>query len=185
MRIAAALTAALAVAACLPAGGQAVRGDRAGPPPGVARGTAVEGLTVGHRLMAAGEYELALKAFLRAAAEEGETAEVLSSLGTANLGLGRLGQAERLLRRAVEVDPGFAEAWNNLGVVLMERGHVAEAALVFRRAVALDSGESDDMRANLSLALAKRDDPTYHADADANFALVRQGTGSYAIRSPL
>jgi hypothetical protein len=41
-------------------------------PPGTDRaGSGVDGLTVGHRLMEAGEYELALKAYLRAAAEQG------------------------------------------------------------------------------------------------------------------
>ena len=59
---------------------------------------------VGHRLIAAGEYELAIKAFSRAALEHGLTAEILSGLGSANLGLGRLGQAERCLRDAVEKD---------------------------------------------------------------------------------
>ena len=38
----------------------------------------VDGLTVGNRLMSAGEYELALRAFFRAGAEQGMTAEVLS-----------------------------------------------------------------------------------------------------------
>lgn len=143
----------------------------------------MDGLTVGHRLMAAGEYELALQAYLRGAAERGTTADVLSALGSANLRLGRLGQAEDLLRRAVEKDETFAPAWNNLGVVLMERGKVAEAHRVFRRAVALNSGESDDMRANLDLALEKLDDLSYSPEKKANFALVRRGSGDYRIRA--
>ncbi len=72
--------------------------------------------------MAAGEYELALKAYLRAASEDGVNADVLSAIGSANLKLGRLGQAEQILRRALEMDPTFVPALNNLGVVLMERG---------------------------------------------------------------
>ena len=36
-----------------------------------ARGEAVDGLLVGHRLMVAGEYELALKAYYRAEGEQG------------------------------------------------------------------------------------------------------------------
>ena len=81
-----------------------------------------DGLIVGHRLMEAGEYELALKAYLRAASEDGVNADVLSAIGSANLKLGRLGQAEQILRRALEMDPTFVPALNNLGVVLMERG---------------------------------------------------------------
>ena len=49
-------------------------------------------------------------------------ADVLSAIGSANLALGRLGQAEQILRRALEMDPTFVPALNNLGVVLMERG---------------------------------------------------------------
>ena len=44
------------------------------------RGQAEDGLEVGHRLMAAQEYELALEAFTRAALDHGMTGEVLSSL---------------------------------------------------------------------------------------------------------
>ena len=61
-------------------------------------------IEVGHRLISAGEYELAIRSFNRAALERGTLdAEILSGLGTANLGLGRLGEAEKLLERAVEL----------------------------------------------------------------------------------
>ena len=49
--------------------------------------------------MAAGQYELALDAYLRAAARDGFTIDTLSALGTANLRLGRLGQAEGFCAR--------------------------------------------------------------------------------------
>ena len=152
--------------------------------PEVARGEdSVDGLLVGHRLMAAGEHELALKAYYRAAGTQGTSVDVLSALGSANLQLGRLGQAERVLRRAVEKDDTFVPAWNNLGVVLMERGKYGEAERIFRTAFALDSGESDDIKANLALALAKIENPDY-ADVDiSSFALMRRGTGDYRILS--
>ncbi len=140
----------------------------------------VDGLIVGHRLMQAGEYELALKAYLRAASDHEINADLLSALGSANLGLGRLGQAERLLRRAIEADETFVPAWNNLGVVLMEQGKYGEAARVFRQAFALDSGESDEIKQNLTLALAKLDNPSY-SDPNNAFALVRRGYGDYQL----
>ena len=115
----------------------------------------VDGLLVGHRLMEAGEFELALKAYLRAAAEDGIDADVLSAIGSANLKLGRLGQAEQILRRALELDPEFVPALNNLGVVLMERGKFAEARVVFQQAYAVDSGQTDSIRENLRLAIAR------------------------------
>lgn len=152
--------------------------------PGVAGLTELDGLDIGHRLMASGEYELALQAYTRAAAQQGLNVDTLSALGSANLKLGRLGQAETLLRRAVAADPSFAAAWNNLGVILMERGKNGEAVQVFRRAFATDSGQSDEIRNNLRLALAKYENPGY-VDPNENeeFRLVQRGTGDYLIRS--
>ncbi|MEJ6477609.1 MAG: tetratricopeptide repeat protein, partial [Octadecabacter sp.] len=139
---------------------------------------------VGHRLMAAGEYQLALDAYTRAAGQQGLNVDTLSALGSANLRLGRLGQAEELLRRAVDDDPSFAAAWNNLGVILMERGKIPEASQVFRRAFATDNGNSDQIRDNLRLALAKLDNPDYiNPNEDQEFELVRRGTGDYVILS--
>lgn len=180
---AALLPALLLLAACDPAGGRfnsggspyapALKGDPSGE---------IDGLIVGHRLMAAGEPELALKAYYRAAAErEGVTADLLSAVGSANLALGRLGQAEQALRRALEMDQKFVPAWNNLGVVLMEKGEVAEASRVFKTAFALDSGQSDSIRENLSLALAKLENPAYDAEQEEEFSLVRRGTGEYLL----
>ncbi|SMX42301.1 tetratricopeptide repeat protein [Maliponia aquimaris] len=146
------------------------------------RGEAVDGLVVGHRLMQAGQHELALDSFTRAAGEQGLTGEVLMALGSANLGLGRLHQAEPLLRRAIKEEPDWPEAWNNLGVVLIELGKVAEAAEVFRRAYALDNGESDSIRDNLRLALAKMENSVYDEPLEQDYKIVRRGTGDYLIR---
>ena len=168
----------IALAACDTAGGlRPVEGPYA---PGIARGEAVDGLTVGHRLMAAGEYELALQAYYRAAGERGVNVDTLSAIGSANLHLGRLGQAEQILRRALERDGSFVPAWNNLGVVLMERGKTGEAVEAFRRAFALDSGESAEIRDNLKLAMARLEKPDY-AEPNDKFALVRRGTGEYLL----
>ncbi len=170
------------LAACSDAGGLAGGGPF--PPPGVdPHAQSVDGLLVGHRLMAAGEYELALKAYLRAAAEQGLNADVLSAIGSANLHLGRLGQAERQLRKAIELDEKFVPAWNNLGVVLMEKGEIGEAERVFRTAFALDSGQSAEIRQNLRLALAKLENPSYPAADKSEFALVRRGNGNYLLLS--
>ncbi len=144
-----------------------------------------DGLVVGHRLTAAGEHELALKAYLRAASEQGVTPEVLSAIGSANLRLGRLGQAETILRRATELDPEFAPAWNNLGVVLMEQGEIAEAARVFQVAFGVDRGETAQIRENLRLALANLENPDYAPKHNETFALVRRGSGDYLLQSDI
>ena len=153
--------------------------------PGVdPRGAAVDNIEVGHRLIAAGEFELAISAFNRAALDKGSLdGEILSGLGTANLGLGRLGQAEVLLRRAVKADSTQPEIWNNLGVVLMESGKTGEAEQIFRKAYALDNGESDAIRDNLRLALAKSENSVTEEAQDESYKLVRRGSGDYFIRS--
>ncbi|MFW8637064.1 tetratricopeptide repeat protein [Cribrihabitans pelagius] len=168
-------------AACAPEG---LRQDNTSPwaPGADLSQEAEDGLAVGHRLMAAGEHELALDAFTRAALDEGLTAEVMSGMGSAKLGLRRLGQAEDLLRKAVEAAPDWPEAANNLGVVLLEQGKTAEAAQVLKRAYALDNGESDAIRDNLRLALAKLDQPAHSEPQNHAYSLVRQGGGSYLIR---
>lgn len=150
--------------------------------PGVAGEMDIDGLLVGHRLMAAGEYELALKAYIRGAAQHGINVDTLSAMGSANLKLGRLWQAEKLLRQAVDEDPEFPPAWNNLGVTLVEMGNYPEAVEAFRRAFAADNGNSDQIRDNLRLALAKVEDPAYAApNENGTFQLVRRGPGDYLI----
>lgn len=179
----------LVLAACggpRPLGGQLPGSPFApGGSPGGSYGVSesVDGLVVGHRLMAAGEYELALKAYYTAAGQDGLNVDVLSAIGSANLRLGRLGQAERLLRLAIKQDERFVPAWNNLGVVLMEEGKIAEARDVFQTAYALDSGKSDHIRDNLRLAIAKLGNSSYAPPKEENnsFRLVRRGHGQYLI----
>jgi len=153
--------------------------------PGVAGASDIDGLLVGHRLMSAGEYELALKAYTRAASQQGLNVDTLSALGSANLRLGRLGQAERLLRHATEQDPSFPAAWNNLGVILMEQGKISEAAQVFRRAFATDNGNSEQIKENLRISLAQISDPTYDPSQNQDVKLVRRGTGDFVLLTDL
>lgn len=144
--------------------------------PGVRGEMESDGLEVGHRLMASGEYELALDAYTVAAGQQGLNVDTLSALGSANLRLGRLGQSERLLRRAIEIDPTFVPAQNNLGVVLMEQGKIGEATEIFRRAYATDNGNSDTIRDNLRLALSRLDENLYvDTQPTQGFLLMRRG----------
>lgn len=178
----------LALLAACNSGGLSASGGAANVAPGAdARKDGVDGLLVGHRLMEAGEHELALKAYLRSAAEHGMTVDVLSAVGSANLQLGRLGQAEQILRRAIELDPSFVPALNNLGCVLMERGKAGEARVVFQQAFALDSGQSDSIRENLRLAIARTENSVYAYEAVEKpvMNLVRRGHGSYVLLSQL
>jgi len=175
-----AVFAVLALSACDTGIGSEVNGVTA---PGVNRlATAEHGVEVGHRLIAAGEHELALRAFTRAAIERGGTdAEILSGMGSANLGLGRLNQAERLMRVALEKDTDSPELYNNLGVILMEKGETGEAAQIFRKAFALDNGRSDAIRDNLRLALSKSDNSVIGDEDQNDYKLVRRGAGDFLI----
>lgn len=181
---AAALAFAFVAAACSPTP-QDHQGTAAWAP-GVETGQeGVDPLLVGHRLMAAGEYDLALDAFTRATLIHGLTAEMMSSFGSAYLGLGRLGQAEEMLRRAIKEAPDWPAPHNNLGIVLMERGKTAEAVQILKRAYALNNGESDAIRDNLRLALEKFENSAHSEpqSTDNNaYKLVQHGGGAYVIR---
>jgi len=143
------------------------------------------GIEVGHRLMAAREYELALKAYYRTANAEGMRPEIRASIGSANLGLARLDQAEAQLRQAVEEEDTLVSAWNNLGVVLMEKGEVGEASRVFRTAFALDAGNSPEIRENLRMALANMNTSPYtESTNNEDFKLVPQDGGQFLLLSP-
>ncbi|MBA3910188.1 MAG: tetratricopeptide repeat protein [Rhodobacter sp.] len=136
--------------------------------------------------MEAGEYELALKAYYRAAATDGVSVDTLSAIGSANLALGRLGQAEKILRRATEEDPTFVPALNNLGVALMESGKIGEARVIFQQAFAQDSGQTDSIRENLKLAIAATEASVYDPTQEkGEFRLVRREKGKYVLLTQL
>lgn len=173
----------LALAAC-----ETTQGPLANNREGVAapRGThsvteAVDGLIVGHRLMAAGEFQLALDAYTRAAVDQGLTADVLSAIGSANMRLGRLNQAEKFLQRAVQKDPDFVPAWNNLGVTQINSEQYINARASFRRAFALDNGNSEEIRQNLILAIRLVAESSAEIPEQFNFLLVRRGNGRYLL----
>lgn len=180
---AACIIAVLGLAACEPGGFPDV-GDQVFAPGIDYSADGVDGAEVGHRLLAAGEYELALKAFNREALERGALdTEILAGLGAANLGLRRLGQAETLLRRAAANPDAQASDLNNLAVVLMETGQIEEAQQYFQRAFALANGQSDSIRDNLRLALAKTEkSATDVLQNTEDFELVRRGRSEFTVK---
>ncbi|MCK0169291.1 tetratricopeptide repeat protein [Jannaschia sp. S6380] len=175
----------MALAGC--AGDVAERGLVADDPlaaPGSAGGTdLVDPLIVGDRLLDAGEPELALASYLRAAGgTEGMTPTVMHAMARANIAMGRLHQAERLLRDVVEAEPRNARALNNLGVVLLELDRTGEAHRVFRTAFALQP--SPEIRDNLRVSGAKMENAIYPEPADDAFTLTRRTNGSYGLHAP-
>jgi len=170
----------LSLAAC-DTGGLGLSTDGRHAPPVDPKGTAVDPLLVGDRLMAAEEYELAYQSYIRAAATQGMGSEVMIALGSASLQLGRLIEAESLLRRALDLDDSNAAAWNNLGVVLMSNGDFAQARQVFKRAFVVSGGSSTEIRENLRLAIANLENPTYDEVNDNDYKLVQRGNGDFLI----
>ncbi|MEX3016482.1 tetratricopeptide repeat protein [Gymnodinialimonas hymeniacidonis] len=142
----------------------------------------IDGLIVGDRLMSNGEYELALRAYYRAAAEDGLNIDLVTAIGAANLALGRLGQAEDQFRRAIATQPDFVPALNNLGATLIERGEYGEARRILEQAFALDSGSSETIRDNLRLAIALQENQVYSDEEEHNRpGLIRRGGGVYTL----
>ncbi len=140
---------------------------------------------VGDRLLASGQPELALESYYRAAGgTSGLTPDITLSIARANIALGRLGQAEALLRNLVVSDPRNAAARNDLGVVLFELGEVGEAHRQFQAAFALDP--LPEIRRNLRLSGSRlRDtvgnDGTVDGGTMGSFRLTRRVGGVYAL----
>ena len=126
-------------------------------------GKQVDAMVVGERLMDAGEYELALDAFTRAAASDGFTGENLSAMGVANFRLGRMDQALAMFERALKIEPEWPGLLNNYGIALMAKGRFADAVQIFTKAVALDNGQNDSIRKNLAEAVEKYENSVYSA----------------------
>jgi Flp pilus assembly protein TadD len=142
----------------------------------------VNELLVGDRLLDAGQPELALRAYYRAAGEQGLNPETLTAIGAANLRLGRMGQAESQFRQAIDLDETHVPALNNLGVALMERDAFGEARRVFELAFAHDSGQSDAIRENLRLTIARMENIIYSDDNNQKGpGLIRRGEGVYVL----
>lgn len=183
-RLASLLLVTAAVSACQ--SGVTARGAISDGPlhaPGFARGEdVVDPLIVGDRLLAAGEAELALESYLRAAGDGGLTTEIMGAMAGANIRLGRLGQAERLLRDVVEAEPRNGRAWNNLGVALLEQGKSGEALRVFETAFALQP--SPEILENLRVAGAQNETGVYADHQDEAFTLTRRINGVYDLNSP-
>jgi tetratricopeptide (TPR) repeat protein len=171
----------LVLVACAP--GTSARlapGDGFAPGAAPGKDPDVDPLIVADRLLAAGEAELALDNYKRAAVRDGLSADLLVSMSAANVRLGRLNQAEMILREVLTEEPEHIGALNNLGVVLLEQGNYGESERTFRQAFALDSGNTPEIRENLRVALAKLENPSYTPEQSA-FTLVNRGSGVVSL----
>ena len=158
----------LALAACMPPGG----------PQGLAPEDA---LTRGLTAAALGDHEGAITLYSRGRLGRPDDARLLAAQGESVRALGRLNQAEPLLRRALAADPALPAAWNALGLLLLDTDRPAEAVRAFERAFALTRGSSAAIRANLSRAMEIRDSARYGRPEDTSATLTYRGGGDYLL----
>ncbi len=92
---------------------------------------------------------------LRKAVTLKRTAHALCLLADVVYQQGRSGEAKRLYRRAIRLDPQYEEAYYNLGVLLKFARQYSRAESVFRQAIKLDSKYAEAY-AELGYCLLKR-----------------------------
>ncbi|MCH7864528.1 MAG: tetratricopeptide repeat protein [Proteobacteria bacterium] len=80
-----------------------------------------------------------------------DNAAVLSKLGAALAGQGRLDETLTPLQRAIELEPDLVEAHNNLGAAFQILGRLDDAVAAFRRALAI---KPDHVSAHVNLGNA-------------------------------
>jgi len=68
---------------------------------------------------------------------------------------GAAGEAARLFREALDLDPSDAETWNRLGVVFARQGETSSATEAFGRAIAITPSHAEAHR-NLAVVLDRR-----------------------------
>lgn len=89
-------------------------------------------------LVAAGDMEQAIQAYLSALHYNPDLYCVRSDLGNLFKALGRLDEAKACYLKAIETCPTFAVAWSNLGCVFNAQGEIWLAIHHFEKAVTLD-----------------------------------------------
>lgn len=89
-------------------------------------------------LVAAGDMDQAIQAYLSALHYNPDLYCVRSDLGNLFKALGRLDEAKACYLKAIETCPTFAVAWSNLGCVFNSQGEIWLAIHHFEKAVTLD-----------------------------------------------
>jgi len=125
-------------------------GDAAAPAPADAEALLAE--ACGHHR--AGRLLQAERLYKRLAAERPKDATLLSRLGAALAGQGKLVEALAVLDRALEADAGLVDALNNIAIVYRLQGRRDAAADAFNRALAIDP---DHLSAQVNLGALLRD----------------------------
>ena len=95
------------------------------------------------------DYASAEDYLMRAGEVSPDSILVLNDLAVAKLRLGKLDEAERLIRKSFQTDDQIYAAWDTLGEILMARGNADGAAEAFQTALKLND---KDLRVHLHVA---------------------------------
>jgi tetratricopeptide (TPR) repeat protein len=101
-------------------------------------------------LVRAGQKDEAIPEYEKAAQFNPSDLQSQANLATAYLEKGLLGDAERVYKWTLSIDPGYGTAYNGLGVIAIQRRDTPTARGYFEKAVQLDPELAD---ADLNLGL--------------------------------
>jgi Tfp pilus assembly protein PilF len=141
-------------------------------------------LSLGNRLLAAHEPDLAIKAFFKSMNNDGISAEALTGAGIAYQQQGLLTSARRSLEQASLLAPNSVMVHNNLGVVLFQQTEYYLARDEFRSAFALSNGTSEMAERNLNRVEAKIAEIEMSPETDQaiTYEVIRLGSGEYRLK---
>lgn len=131
-----------------------------------------------------GEYDRAARAFQDVLLDDPLNPRAWSYRGIALAHLGRAGEAEQALSRAIELGPGSGETWFHLGVARSLRSEWPEAVSAYRHAVALIP---DDLVAwhRLGVALAESGDEPAASVAFERALVLSRETSTAPLEEPV
>src|SRR5579885_724080 len=114
-------------------------------------------LREGAKAAASGDFDSARRAYLAAASSLSESAAPQFHLALLSQRFGRLEQARRHYRRAIEIDPSYSTGFNTLGWQYLWEWRHRPARREFTRALELDPAHVYAMLGMAQLALRRRD----------------------------
>jgi arylsulfatase A-like enzyme/Tfp pilus assembly protein PilF len=106
----------------------------------------------------------------------------LRNLGTAQLQLGRAGEAERAFKAIMLQNDRYGAAYNGLGLVAIQRGDAETARRDFEKAIELDSSEVEPLL-NLGILYDKAGDKTHALQYYEQF-LAKASSKEYSTLVP-
>jgi Tfp pilus assembly protein PilF len=173
----------LAVSSCVSPGFHPVSATLSETPVAVEPKRAETYLSVGKRLLAAREPDLAIKAFQRSINNEGVSAQAMTGAGIGYQRMGLLTTARRYFEQATFLAPNSTITHNNLGVVLYQMKEYYLARDEFRTAFAISNGASEMAESNLNRteAIIAAIELAPETDQAISHDVIRLGGGEFQL----